>query len=152
LFDKANKIMPFLVSAILFFIVAFIITKYFGNSAIDIQMHDTYFVIALTYIPLTCGILMMFFASLYFMINYFFKKPLNKNLSIVHFFLTWIPILALLWLPMKLVNHSYSSSPIFSTYDPLNMTAFTYFMIFILGLVIFLFNFFRSFYLSLYSK
>ena len=155
-FELVEKSHPthkwFLWGAIPLFIITFLVYKNFENSAIDIQLHDTYFVIALIYFPLFCGILMLLFAGLYFMINYFSKKPLNKILSIVHFIMTWIPILALLWLPLKLVVPNYSNLPIFTTYDPQNITAFLYFAIFIIGIIIFLFNFFRSFFISLYSK
>lgn len=142
----------FLWSTIPLFILTLICYTNFGNSAIDFQMHDTYVVIALIYFPLLPCLLMLFYSVVYFIMNYLLKKPLNKKFSLAHFFMTWIPLLAFLSLPLKLVLPSYSASPIFTVYNPLNMTAFIYFTIFFLGVVIFLFNFFRSFFISLYSK
>jgi len=155
-FDLVEKPHPthkwFLWSAVTLFIIAFLININFGNSAIDIQMHDTYLVIPISYFPIFCGILMLLFSVAYFIINYSLKKSLHKNLSILHFIMTWIPMLALLSLPFKQVIPTYSSTPIFTPYDPFNNTVLIYFTIFILGIIIFLFNFFRSFFLSLYPK
>ncbi len=142
----------FLVSAILFGFISFYRYYFCGNSAFDIQNHDTYYVIPIFHPPLISGVIMLFFAIIYFLINYLFKKPLKRILSIIHFLLTLIPLLAILLLLFKLDTSRYMNVISFSRNRSLNIIILSFLGLFILGQVIFLFNFFRSFFISLYSR
>ena len=78
------KIYHFLLFAILFVLVY---TFRFSNSAFDIQMHDTYFVIACSHLGIAVSLILGFIALVY---HFFDKKniELNKWLTVIHVFVT----------------------------------------------------------------
>jgi len=63
---------------------------FFGNSAIDLQLHDTYFVINDFYILFLFSLIFGFYAIAYFVIPKIIRRKLNKILGQIHFWLTTI--------------------------------------------------------------
>jgi len=63
---------------------------FFGNTAIDFQMHDTYFVIGYFHILLLFAIIMGLYAVFYRMISIVFGINFNKPFSKIHFWITTI--------------------------------------------------------------
>ena len=83
LFNMAWKVM----------LVLGIITKlFFPNSAIDIQMHDTYFVISYFHICCMATIILGVFTVIYLLYPKMFGRNLRTSLGYLHFFLTIICI------------------------------------------------------------
>jgi cytochrome c oxidase subunit 1 len=83
--------MVYLAGSFVFLIGALLVSIFTDNSTLDIQLHDTYFVLAYVHI--------MFFFTTFFLllsiISYFFAKivsaPLNKPLVYLH---CWITVIA----------------------------------------------------------
>ncbi len=86
----------FFSSSFIFFVVGLFFYVNFKNSTIDIQLHDTYYVIALFYFPILFGCLLLVYSGLYFLFYKNLIQPLNKNLSRLHFYLTIILLIILL--------------------------------------------------------
>jgi len=61
---------------------------FFGNSAIDIQLHDTYFVIAHFHIQVLFSLIFGFYAIVYFVTPKLIKRKLNDTLGQIHFWLS----------------------------------------------------------------
>ncbi len=73
--------------------------KYFfgGNTAIDLQLYDTYFVIADYYILFSFSIILGFYAVVYSVTPKIIKRELNQTLGQLHFWLTTIGVLFLIY-------------------------------------------------------
>ncbi len=69
----------------------------FGNSAIDIQVFDTYFVIATSHVFFALSFFFAIYALLYFLTPSLLRKKLNFVLSQVHFWVTFFCIIVLLF-------------------------------------------------------
>lgn len=79
----------FAIAALSFFLLGIIEQIYIGYSTLDIHLHDTYYVLkgfSYTIIPA----LFALFAIVYFSIEKFTGKHLNRILSYTHFVLTFI--------------------------------------------------------------
>ena len=61
-----------------------------GNPAIDIVLHDTYFVVAHFHIVMASSAFLGMFAGVYHWFPKMFGKMMNKTLGYVHFWLTLI--------------------------------------------------------------
>ncbi|MBB4118792.1 cytochrome c oxidase subunit 1 [Mesonia hippocampi] len=61
-----------------------------GDSTLDINVHDTYFVIAHFHLVMGISALYGFFAGVYHWFPKFFGRMMNKNLGYVHFWITAI--------------------------------------------------------------
>lgn len=80
--DKAY--LPLISLSILSLIVGWVISYlWFNQSAVDIAMHDTYYVISVFHVFIMISIYTIVQALLYFIINKL-KRKLYKSLSIIH--------------------------------------------------------------------
>ena len=61
-----------------------------GDSTLDINVHDTYFVVAHFHLVMGISALYGFFAGVYHWFPKMFGRMLNKNLGYVHFWVTAI--------------------------------------------------------------
>ncbi|MBP7346639.1 MAG: cbb3-type cytochrome c oxidase subunit I [Sediminibacterium sp.] len=74
-----------------------------GNSALDIQLHDTYFVVAHFHVVMGAASAFGFFAGIYHWFPKFFGRMLNSTLGQVHFWLTFCGIY-MIFIPMHYVG------------------------------------------------
>jgi len=82
----------------LFLLILSILTgAFWGNSAIDIQLHDTYFVIAHFHILILFSLIFGFYAIVYFVTPKIIRRQLNETLGQLHFWLTTIVIFFLMY-------------------------------------------------------
>ncbi|WP_417443103.1 cytochrome c oxidase subunit I [Joostella sp.] len=122
-----------------------------GDSALDINVHDTYFVIAHFHLVMGISALYGMFAGIYHWYPKMFGRMINKNLGYVHFWITAICAYGVFF-PMHFVGMAgvprrYYTNTNFPMFDDLSniqvvMTVFA--LIAGLAQLIFLWNFFYS--------
>jgi cytochrome c oxidase subunit 1 len=70
---------------------------FLGNSAIDIQMHDTYFVVAHFHIVMGVAAFFGMFAGIYHWFPKMYGRFMNETLGKIHFWITLIGAYAVFW-------------------------------------------------------
>ena len=122
-----------------------------GNSALDIHLHDTYFVIAHFHIVMGVASMFGMFAGIYHWFPKMYGKYLNNNLGYIHFWLTMIGAYLIFWpmhyeglagMPRRYYDYSVWES--FKQFTELNRFISTVAMIVFAVQILFLFNFFYS--------
>ena len=79
----------FWISAAVVLLLAIVSSLSWGSdSALDIPLHDTYFVIAYVHWYLAIALLLGGYALLYVLLERFFRLKLARSLTLAHFFLT----------------------------------------------------------------
>jgi cytochrome c oxidase subunit 1 len=124
---------------------------FLGNSTIDIQVHDTYFIIA--HFHLVMGVAAMFgmFAGVYHWYPKMFGRFVNNTLGYLHFWITFIGAYLIFW-PMHYMGlagvprryYDFSSWLSFNQFDGLNRFITIIAMIVFAAQFLFLINFFYS--------
>ncbi len=122
-----------------------------GNSALDIQLHDTYFVVAHFHLVMGASAAFGLFSGVYHWFPKMYGKMMNQTLGQLHFWLTFIG-LYLIFVPMHYVGiagfprryYQFTSYDFTSVFSDMN-TFITVAAIFTFSAqFIFLFNFFYS--------
>jgi len=72
-------------------------TAIFGTSTLDIQLHDTYFVIARVHLIGFFALLFLAFAGVYFVFSKMTGRTMNEAMGYIHFALTLISAYFLCW-------------------------------------------------------
>lgn len=70
---------------------------FLGNSAIDIQMHDTYFVVAHFHIVMGIAAFFGMFAGVYHWFPKMYGRFMNETLGRIHFWITLVGAYAIFW-------------------------------------------------------
>lgn len=120
----------------------------YKNSAFDIHLHDTYFVIPYTYPLIFVALAFMIFAATYYWFDKIFKKQLNHTLGYIHFWITFLST-SILLLPIHYIGligmprryYDYSDSDNFTSFS--NQITFISVLTFLLIIaqLLFVFNF-----------
>jgi cytochrome c oxidase subunit 1 len=141
--------MMFAMGFVALFIVGGLTGIFLGNSAIDIQLHDTYFVVA--HFHLVMGIAAFFgmFAGVYHWFPKMFGRYLNRTLGYVHF---WVTIICayLIFFPMHFMiglprrYPSYDNFEFASMFTDIAGFISTVSIISFAAQLLFVFNFFYS--------
>ena len=84
--------MLFSIGLVSFFISGGVTGLILGNSALDIQLHDTYFVVAHFHLVMGASSAFGLLAGIYHWFPKFFGRLMNEKLGYVHFWLTFIGI------------------------------------------------------------
>lgn len=122
-----------------------------GNSALDIHLHDTYFVIAHFHIVMGVASMFGMFAGIYHWYPKMYGKYLNNTLGYIHFWITMIGAYLIFWpmhyeglagMPRRYYDYSVWES--FKQFVELNRFISTVAMIVFAAQFLFLFNFFYS--------
>src|SRR5687768_4020627 len=122
-----------------------------GNAALDIQLHDTYFVVAHFHLVMGSAAFFGMFAGVYHWFPKMFGRMMDEKLGYVHFWLTFLGVY-LVFLPMHYVGiagfprryYSWTGFDAFSKYADLNMFISAAAILAFVGQFIFLFNFVYS--------
>jgi len=122
-----------------------------GNPAIDIQLHDTYFIVAHFHIVMALSAIFGMFAGVYHWFPKMFGRMMSKNLGYLHFFLTIICAYAVFW-PMHYIGmagvprryYSFEAFDAFSGFETINIFITLAAMIGFLAQFIFIINFFYN--------
>ena len=100
---RLNSAMLFAIGFISLFVSGGLTGIFLGNSAIDIQMHDTYFVVAHFHIVMGVAAMFGMFAGIYHWFPKMFGRFMNETLGKIHFWMTIIGAYAIFW-PMHYLN------------------------------------------------
>ncbi len=122
-----------------------------GNSALDIHLHDTYFVVAHFHIVMGVASMFGMFAGIYHWFPKMYGKYLNNTLGYIHFWVTIAGAYMIFW-PMHYQGlagmprryYDFSAWESFNKFGDLNRFISTVAMIVFAVQILFLFNFFYS--------
>jgi cytochrome c oxidase subunit 1 len=143
--------MLFAIGLVSFFISGGLTGIILGDSALDINIHDTYFVVAHFHIVMGASAIFGMFAGVYHWFPRMFGRMLNKKLGYVHFWLTVIAVYGVFF-PMHFlglagVPRRYYANTAYEAFGQLiNINELITIMAIIGGIaqLIFAFNFFYS--------
>jgi cytochrome c oxidase subunit 1 len=122
-----------------------------GNSSIDIQVHDTYFIIAHFHLVMGVAAMMGMFAGIYHWYPKMYGRYLNPTLGYIHFWVTLVGAYLIFW-PMHYMGlagvprryFDFSGWISFSQFGGLNRFISTVAIVVYAVQLLFLFNFFYS--------
>ena len=124
-----------------------------GDNALDINVHDTYFVTAHFHIVMGLSAIFGMFAGVYHWFPKMYGKLMNKKMGYAHFWLTIVSAYGVFfpmhWLGLAGLPRRYYSNTAFPMFDNLvdiNEMISVFAIIGAIAQVIFLFNFFYSIY------
>jgi cytochrome c oxidase subunit 1 len=143
--------MLFALGMVSFFISGGLTGLFVANPAIDIEVHDTYFVVAHFHLVMGSAAFFGFLAGVYHWFPKMFGRMMNSTLSYLHFWLTFAGVY-LIFFPMHFLGMSgfprrYYAFTYFETFDAyadLNAFISVAAILTFIGQGIFLFNFFHA--------
>jgi cytochrome c oxidase subunit I len=94
---RLNSPMLFAIGFVSMFISGGLTGIFLGNSAIDIQLHDTYFVVAHFHIVMGVAAFFGMFAGIYHWFPKMFGRFMNETLGKIHFWVTMVGAYAIFW-------------------------------------------------------
>ncbi len=94
---RFNSAMLFAIGFVSMFISGGLTGIFLGNSAIDIQMHDTYFVVAHFHIVMGIAAFFGMFAGVYHWFPRMYGRFMNETMGRIHFWVTMIGAYAIFW-------------------------------------------------------
>src|SRR5882757_5454190 len=124
---------------------------FLGNSTLDIQLHDTMFVIAHFHIVMGVSGILGMFAGIYHWFPKMYGRYLNNTMAFIHFWITFIGAYLIFWpmhyeglagLPRRYLDYSGWLS--FNQFGGLNRFISTVAMVVFAVQLLFVFNFFYS--------
>lgn len=122
-----------------------------GDSALDINVHDTYFVVAHFHIVMGLSAIFGLFAGVYHWFPKMFGRRMNKNLGFAHFWVTFISAYGVFF-PMHFLGmaglprryYTNTAFPMFDDLADINVVVSYFAILGGIAQVIFLWNFFYS--------
>jgi len=143
--------MLFSIGLVSYFISGGLTGIFLGNSALDIQLHDTYFVVAHFHLVMGSAAFFGMLAGVYHWFPKMFGRMMDAKLGHVHFWLTFVGVY-LIFFPMHYIGiagfprryYSFTNFDAFSTFTDLNAFISVAAIFTFVAQFIFLFNFFYS--------
>jgi cytochrome c oxidase subunit 1 len=126
---------------------------FLGNSTIDIQLHDTYFVVAHFHIVMGVAAFFGMFAGIYHWFPKMYGRYMNNTLGYIHFFVTIIASYMIFW-PMHYMGMTgvprryfqFDAFPHFDKYQDINVLITIFAIVGFGANLLFVFNYFYSMY------
>ncbi len=145
--------MLFSIGLVSFFISGGLTGVFLGNSAIDIQLHDTYFVVAHFHLVMGSASFFGLMAGVYHWFPKMFGRMMDAKLGYIHFWFTFVGVY-MIFFPMHYIGiagfprryYSWTNYEFANMYTDLNMFVSVAAIITFSAQAIFLFNFFYSMY------
>ncbi len=145
--------MLFSIGLVSFFISGGITGLFMGNSAIDIQIHDTYFIVAHFHLVMGAASFFGMLAGVYHWFPKMFGRMMDAKLGYIHFWFTFIGVY-LVFFPMHYIGiagfprryYSFTNFDTFNSFTDLNVFVSVAAILTFVAQFIFLFNFFYSMY------
>ena len=124
---------------------------FLGNSALDLHLHDTYFVVAHFHIVMGVASFFGMFAGVYHWFPKMFGRHLNNTLAYIHFWISIVGAYLIFW-PMHYEGlagmprryYDYSNWESFKMFGGLNQFISLVAMVVFVAQLLFVFNFFYS--------
>ncbi|MEO9966362.1 MAG: cbb3-type cytochrome c oxidase subunit I [Reichenbachiella sp.] len=143
--------MMFSIGLVSLFISGGVTGIFLGNSALDIFLHDTYFVVAHFHLVMGSSAFFGMVAGIYHWYPKMFGRMLDEKLGYIHFWLTFVGVY-LVFFPMHYIGiagfprryYSFTNFDAFSSFGDLNMFVTVAAIITFGGQFLFVFNFFYS--------
>ena len=148
---QLNPSMLFSIGFVSTFITGGLTGIVLGDSTLDINVHDTYFVVAHFHLVMGISALYGMFAGIYHWFPKMFGRMMNKNLGYVHFWITIIGAYGVFF-PMHFVGmaglprryYDNTAFPYFDDLADINVLITVFAIITALVQLVFLYNFIRS--------
>jgi cytochrome c oxidase subunit 1 len=143
--------MLFSIGLVSFFLTGGITGIFLGNSAVDIQLHDTYFVVAHFHLVMGSASFFGMLAGIYHWFPKMFGRMMDDRLGYIHFWITFIGVY-LVFFPMHYIGiagfprryYSFTNFETFTGFTDLNTLVSVAAILTLAAQFIFLFNFFYS--------
>ena len=124
---------------------------FLGNSALDIHLHDTYFVVAHFHIVMGISAFFGMFAGIYHWYPKMYGRFMNNTMGYIHFFITFIGSYVIFW-PMHYEGvsgmprryYDFSNWESFKQFGDLNQMISVAAIIVFFAQLLFVFNYFAS--------
>jgi cytochrome c oxidase subunit 1 len=148
---QLNPAMLFSIGLVSTFITGGLTGIILGDSTLDINVHDTYFVVAHFHLVMGISALYGMFAGIYHWFPKMFGRMLNKNLGYVHFWVTAVCAYGVFF-PMHFIGmaglprryYTNTNFPLFDDLQNVNVIITMFALIGGLFQLVFLYNFFSS--------
>jgi cytochrome c oxidase subunit 1 len=148
---QLNPAMLFSIGLVSTFITGGLTGIILGDSTLDINVHDTYFVVAHFHLVMGISALYGMFAGIYHWFPKMFGRMLNKTLGYVHFWVTAICAYGVFF-PMHFIGmaglprryYENTNFPLFDDLQDVNVVITTFAIIGGVFQLVFLYNFFSS--------
>lgn len=148
---QMNPAMLFCIGFVSTFITGGLTGIIVGDSALDINVHDTYFVIAHFHLVMGISAIYGMFAGIYHWYPKMFGRMMNKNLGYIHFWITAIAAYGVFF-PMHFVGlaglprryYTNSAFPLFDDLTDINIVITIFALIGGAIQLVYLYNFFVS--------
>lgn len=148
---QMNPSMLFSIGFVSTFITGGLTGIILGDSTLDINVHDTYFVVAHFHLVMGISALYGMFAGIYHWFPKMFGKMMNKNLGYIHFWITIIGAYGIFF-PMHFVGmaglprryYNNTAFPYFDDLADINVLITVFAIITALVQLVFLYNFIHS--------
>jgi len=145
--------MLFAIGMVSFFISGGLTGIFMGNSAIDIQIHDTYFIVAHFHLVMGSAAFFSMIAGVYHWFPKMFGRMMDDRLGYIHFWLSFVGVY-LVFFPMHYIGiagfprryYSFTNFDFTDKFTDLNMFVSVAAIITFFAQFIFVFNFFYSMY------
>ncbi|OXA96276.1 cytochrome c oxidase subunit I [Flavobacterium hercynium] len=146
-----NPAMLFSIGMVSTFITGGLTGIILGDSTLDINVHDTYFVIAHFHLVMGISALYGMFAGIYHWFPKMYGRMLNKNLGYIHFWITAVCAYGVFF-PMHFIGlaglprryYTNTNFPLFDDLQNVNVLITTFALVGGAFQLIFLYNFFSS--------
>lgn len=148
---QLNPAMLFSIGLVSTFITGGLTGIILGDSTLDINVHDTYFVVAHFHLVMGISALYGMFAGIYHWYPKMFGRMLNKNLGYIHFWVTAICAYGVFF-PMHFIGmaglprryYTNTNFPLFDDLQNVNVLITTFALVGGVFQLVFLYNFFSS--------
>jgi len=148
---QLNPAMLFSIGLVSTFITGGLTGLILGDSTLDINVHDTYFVVAHFHLVMGISALYGMFAGIYHWFPKMFGRMLNKNLGYVHFWVTAVCAYGVFF-PMHFIGmaglprryYTNTNFPLFDELQNVNVIITTFALVGGAFQLVFMYNFFSS--------
>lgn len=148
---QLNPAMLFSIGMVSTFITGGLTGIILGDSTLDINVHDTYFVIAHFHLVMGISALYGMFAGIYHWFPRMFGRMLNKNLGYIHFWVTAVCAYGVFF-PMHFIGmaglprryYTNTNFPLFDDLQNVNVVITCFALVGGVFQLVFLYNFFSS--------